>query len=78
MEKKPDFGALLLWQEDAPKGSFGPGISRAREGERTKQFTLRVRQGVAQPMKVTLHAANKKDAVKFARNRWPGATVEAA
>lgn len=78
MEKKPDFGVLLLWQEDAPKGSFGPGISRAREGERTKPYAVVVRQGSAQPMKVTLQAATKREAVRYAKNRWPGAAVEAA
>lgn len=72
-----DFTALMLW-EDGLHGSYGPGVSRAREGEKTKPFTLLVRQSTARPMKVTLQAKNKTDAVKFARNRWPGAAVEVA
>lgn len=76
--KASDFGVVLLWHEDAPKGSFGPGISRPREGERTKPYVVKVMQGNARPMKVTLHAANKTTALRYARNRWPGAQVEAA
>jgi hypothetical protein len=76
--KKNDFPVLLLWREEAPKGSFGPGVSRAREGDQTKPFTLQVVQGNARPMKVTLQARNKTEAMRFARNRWPDARVEAA
>lgn len=76
--KASDFGVVLLWHEDAPKGSFGPGISRPREGERTKPFAVIVKQGNARPMKVTLHAATKREALRYAKNRWPGAAVEAA
>lgn len=76
--KASDFGVVLLWQEETPRGSFGPGISRPREGERTKPFTIQVKENNARPMKVTLHAANKTTALRYARNRWPGAQVEAA
>ncbi len=77
MEPKSDFAVLLTWEEN-PKKLIGPGISRAQEGERTKPFTLRVMQGNALPMKVTLQAPTKKLAVKYAQNRWPGAVVEVA
>lgn len=72
-----DFTALMLW-DDERRGKYGPGVSRAQDGEKTKPFTVLVRQNTARPMKVTLQAKNKTDAVKFARNRWPGAAVEVA
>jgi hypothetical protein len=73
-----DFSVMLLWRDEAPKGSFGPGVSRAREGERTKPFAVIVRQGNARPMKVTMPAPNKRAALRYASARWPGAVVEAA
>lgn len=72
-----DFSSMLLWDEGA-RGSFGPGVSRPREGENTRQFTVVVRQQQARPMKVVLAAASKRKAVQYAKNRWPGAQVEAA
>jgi hypothetical protein len=72
-----NFAGILSW-DDSVRGSYGPGISRPREGERTKLFTVMVRQQQARPMKVSLHAKSKTDAMKFARNRWPGAAVEVA
>lgn len=72
-----DFPSMLLW-EDETRGSFGPGISRPAAPERAKRFTLVVRQQAARPMKVTLLAENKKLALRYATNRWPGAAVEAA
>jgi hypothetical protein len=72
-----NFAALTVWDE-GQHGSYGPGISRAKEGERTRPYTLLVRQNTARPMKVTLQARTKTDAIKFARNRWPGAAVEVA
>lgn len=68
---------MLLWR-DEERGNYGPGISRPREGDVTKLFTLQVIQGGNRPMKVTLPARNKTEAVRFARNRWPGAQVEVA
>lgn len=72
-----DFSSLMLWNDER-MGSYGPGVSRAREGEKTKPFTVVVRQNAGRPMKVTLQARNQTDALKFARNRWPGAAVEVA
>jgi hypothetical protein len=72
-----DFSSMLLWDEET-RGSFGPGISRPKEGEVTRQFTVVVKQQQARPMKVVLAAASKRKAVQYAQNRWPGAAVEAA
>lgn len=74
---KKDFSAVLLW-EDESRGSFGPGISRPKEGESTRQFTVVVKQQQARPMKVVLRAPSKRKAVQYAQARWPGAAVEAA
>lgn len=67
----------LQWEEPI-RGSFGPGVSRPVEPKRARRYTLVVRQQMAQPMKVTLLAENKKLALRYAANRWPGAAVEAA
>lgn len=72
-----DFSSMLLWDEGS-RGSFGPGVSRPKEGESTRQFTVVVRQQQARPMKVVLAASSKRKAVQYAKNRWPGAQVEAA
>jgi hypothetical protein len=72
-----NFASMLSWN-DGVIGSYGPGVSRPKDGERTKLFTVMVRQQQAKPMKVSLHAKSKADAMKFARNRWPGAAVEVA
>lgn len=72
-----DFSSLMLW-EDGLHGSYGPGVSRAKDGDKTKQFTVLVKQKTARPMRVTLRAKNKTDALRFAANRWPGAAVEVA
>lgn len=72
-----NFASLTVW-DDSIRGSYGPGVSHAREGERTRPITVLVRQQAARPMRVTLQAKTKADAIKFARNRWPGAAVEVA
>ena len=69
--------ATFQWQEHQP-GAFGPGVSRAADLEKTKKFTLLVKQQTAKPMKLVLFAENKKMALKYAQNRWPGAAVEVA
>lgn len=69
--------AAFQWIESV-HGSFGPGVSRPAVPERARRYTLVVRQQMAQPMKVTLMAENKKLALRYAQARWPGAAVEAA
>lgn len=65
------------WEEPI-RGSFGPGISRPKVAGRARKFTVVVRQQCARPMKVTLLAENKTLALRYAKNRWPGAAVQAA
>ena len=71
-----DWNPVLLWSEEPTPARYGPGISRAKEGERTKSFKLLVRAERAPAMRVTLAAPTKRDAIRFAQNRWPGAAVE--
>lgn len=56
-----------------PLPTLGPGISRPREGERTKKFTVLVRFSREKPMRVVLRAPNKNAAKRYARSRWPHA-----
>lgn len=71
-----DWNPVMLWQEEPTPARYGPGISRAREGERTKAFKLLVRCDRAPAMRVTLAAPTRRDAIRYAQNRWPGAAVE--
>ena len=72
-----DWNPVLLWRDDRQEAAkHGPGISRPRDGERTKPFKLLVRAERAPAMRVTLAAPTKRDAIRFAQNRWPGAAVE--
>jgi hypothetical protein len=75
---KQEFGPVTFqWQEHQP-GAYGPGVSRAADLGKAKKFTLLVKQQAAKPMKLVLFAENQKLALKYARNRWPGAAVEVA
>ena len=71
-------GALLQWQEDEPQGIYGGGISRPRQGARTKEFRLIVYPKGARPITWITRAETKAAAIKYAQNRWPAATVELA
>jgi hypothetical protein len=71
-----DWNPVLLWREEPNAAKHGPGVSRAREGQRTKPYRVLVRSGNAPAMTVTLQAPTKRDALRFARNRWPDAAVE--
>ena len=65
----------LFWEENT-QARIGPGISRPREGERTKEFTLTVRTGNSMPMTWITRAPSLAKAMKFAKSRWPDCTVE--
>jgi len=75
---KQEFGPVTFQWQEHPQGAFGPGVSRAADLQKAKKFTLLVKQQTAKPMRVTLFAENKKAALKYAQNRWPGAAVEVA
>ena len=73
-------GAMLPWQwaEDKPTSKHGDGISRPRPKTRTKEFRLIVYPVGARPMTWITRAESKRHAIRYAQNRWPGATVEVA
>jgi hypothetical protein len=71
-----EWNPVLLWSEEPTPARYGPGISRPRDGQRAKPYKLLVRTANAAPMRVTLAAPTKRDAIRFAQNRWPGAAVE--
>lgn len=66
----------MLWQEPPTPARYGPGVSRPRDGERTRPFKLLVRRGSEPAMRMTLAAPSRRDAIRYALNRWPGAAVE--
>ena len=70
-------GIVLQWDEPL-HGKFGDGVSRPRQGQKTRPYTLLVRQRENRPMRVTLPAPSRQAALRYARNRWPEAEVEVA
>jgi hypothetical protein len=70
-------GALFQWRNDEEDGAcYGEGVSRPRHNARVKDFTVLVYPRGARPLKWYTRAESKTAAAKYARNRWPGATVE--
>jgi hypothetical protein len=70
-------GALFQWRNDEHDGGcYGEGISRPAAKARTRQFRLIVYPQGARPMTWITRAESKSHAVRYAQNRWPGATVE--
>jgi hypothetical protein len=67
---------VLHFRDDTPPANLGEGVSRPKRGDSVKEFTVRVRFPNAAPMKATLKARNKREALKFAGNRWPHSTCE--
>lgn len=70
--RKPFSNAVLHW-DDAPQPAIGAGISRAKDGERTREYTLMVWFDKTKPMRVVLFAPTGRKAVEYAKNRWPSA-----
>jgi len=68
----------LQWIEDAPVSRHGDGISRPRPKTRTREYTLIIYPPGAHPMRWITRAESKRHAVRYAENRWPGATVGVA
>ena len=67
---------LKFLDADGPRPNLGDGISRARADDVTKPFKLLVRFSNAAPMTATINAVSGREALKYARNRWPGAACE--
>jgi hypothetical protein len=71
---------MLPWQwADGPQTSqHGDGISRPRPKARTREFRLIIYPVGAKPMTWITRAETKRHAIRYAKARWPGATVEVA
>lgn len=76
-ERKTDFAVVLTWF-NVEQPNLGEGISRPHRDQRTRPYRLRVRRPNEQPMLITLPAPNQREALRYAKNRWPSATVEVA
>ena len=63
--------------DDYSAAQHGDGISHPKKGVRTKYYRLLIRNKSTAAMKVQLQAESKRDAVRYAKARWPGAIVEA-
>jgi hypothetical protein len=66
------------WDDDPAGAQYGPGVSRALDARAARPFRLRVRPARGAAMVVTLQAEAQELAVRYAENRWPGATVTLA
>jgi hypothetical protein len=71
-----EWNPCLSWIDDNIRVKRGEGISRPVANARTKSFTLTVFQPNSRPMTVTMRAETKTAAIKYAKARWPGATVQ--
>ena len=67
----------LQWDDNHPLAQYGDGISHPKKGARTKLFKLLVRNSQMSAMKVELKAESKRDAIRYATARWPGAVIDA-
>jgi len=75
----PDTGQMLPFQwHEEESSTYGEGISRPRHGSHTREFKLIVYPQGAQGMTWITRAESKRDAIKYAQNRWPAAEVEVA
>jgi hypothetical protein len=64
--------AVLQWRlPDHEQASLGEGVSRPKPGQKTRMYRVVVRFATAKPMTAILPAASKRDALKYAKNRWP-------
>jgi hypothetical protein len=67
------------WRTDPEdEGVYGEGISRPRNGARTKEYRLLIYPSGARPMLWITRAENVDAAIRYAQNRWPSAEIEVA
>lgn len=67
------FALHTTWGE-GEQGNYGPGVSRPKEGQQTKEFRVLVALHGAKPLTWITQAPSQKEALKYAKNRWPLAT----
>lgn len=71
-----EMGNVTLQWMEPQRARLGAGVSRPKDGQKARPYTLLVRQRGERPMKVTLAAPSKQAAIRYGQNRWPGAEVE--
>lgn len=72
MNKPAMDNAVLQWRlPEHDQANLGEGVSRPKPGQKTRMYRVVVRFTNARPMTAILSAASKRDALKYARNRWP-------
>ena len=71
-----DFSVQIPWREpDEATPQLGDGLSRPRPEEVVERVTVDVRFSGMRPMRWTVPAPSPAAALRYARNRWPQATV---
>lgn len=69
--------AVLQWRlPEHEQANIGDGVSRPKAGQKTRMYRVLVRFVNAKPMTAILPAPSKRDALKYAKNRWPTAACE--
>ena len=61
---------------EGPEPKLGPGTSRPKRDELTRNFRLQVKLPNAPPLLITIPAPSKAKALMYCRNRWPDCEVE--
>lgn len=63
--------------QEGPEPRLGPGISRPKPTDVTREYRVQVTRPGFRPMRVTIPAPTKAKALTYCQNRWPDATVAA-
>jgi len=61
---------------EGPEPILGPGLSRPKPDESTRDYRLKVKQPNKPAMRITIPAPSKSKAIRYCLNRWPDAAVE--
>lgn len=61
--------------QEGPEPRLGPGVSRAKPTETTREYRVEVTRPGHRPMRVTIPAPTKAKALTYCQNRWPDSTV---
>jgi hypothetical protein len=80
MTSSTNAGSYLLLYQDAPEVApkLGDRVSRPAPNDVVRNYRLTIRFADARPMVVGLNARTKREAIQFAKNRWPKArSIEA-
>lgn len=65
----------MMWDVTDPAAQIGVGLSRPASSKGLKKFKLVVKLTDQGRMVFRTKAENKTSALKYAKNRWPSATI---